>query len=89
MLICSSILVVVLIHFYTKMSKVILFWIAFVLTRPFGGTFGDLLTKPIEKGGFDLGTIGSSSVLFSILILLVIYAIFIERRKTHRVDKND
>ena len=89
LLIGSSILVVVLIHFYTKMSKVILFWIAFVLTRPFGATFGDLLTKPIEKGGFDLGTIGSSSVLFSILILLVIYAIFIEKRKTHRVDKND
>ena len=64
LLIGSSILVVVLIHFYTKMSKVILFWIAFVLTRPFGATFGDLLTKPIEKGGFDLGTIGSSSVLF-------------------------
>ena len=89
LLIGSSILGVVLLHFYTKISKVILFWIAFVLTRPFGATFGDLLTKPTEKGGFNLGTIGSSSVLFTILILLVIYSIFIEKRNTHQVDEND
>ncbi|MBW4591853.1 MAG: hypothetical protein KME46_02730 [Brasilonema angustatum HA4187-MV1] len=42
-------------------------WIAFVLTRPFGATLGDVLTKPDEKGGFGFGTIGSSIVLMSIL----------------------
>ena len=40
-----------------------LFWIAFVLTRPFGATFGDLLTKPLENGGLGFGTIGSSLIL--------------------------
>ncbi|MEO6102141.1 MAG: hypothetical protein ABIP44_00705 [Pseudoxanthomonas sp.] len=57
-------------------STVMLFWIAFVLTRPFGATFGDLLTKPVENGGLDLGTIGSSLVLFSLLACLVTFSTF-------------
>ncbi|WP_295379680.1 hypothetical protein [uncultured Stenotrophomonas sp.] len=52
-------------------NRVILFWIAFVLTRPFGATFGDLLTKPLEKGGLGFGTVGASLVLFTILATLV------------------
>jgi uncharacterized membrane-anchored protein len=52
---------------------VLLFWIAFVLTRPFGATFGDLLTKPAEKGGLDFGTIGSSAILAVLLISVVLY----------------
>jgi len=52
-------------------NRVVLFWIAFVLTRPFGATFGDLLTKPLEKGGLGFGTVGSSLVLFAILATLV------------------
>ncbi|HFT6992672.1 TPA: hypothetical protein ACGRQA_001988 [Stenotrophomonas maltophilia] len=52
-------------------NGVVLFWIAFVLTRPFGATFGDLLTKPLEKGGLGFGTVGSSLVLFTILATLV------------------
>lgn len=72
-LIGSLILITALLHFFTKISNVILFWIAFVLTRPFGATFGDLLTKSTDKGGLDLGTIGSSAVLFGILTLLIFY----------------
>lgn len=36
---------------FTRIDRVALSWIAFVLTRPFGATFGDLLTKPLVKGG--------------------------------------
>jgi len=36
----------------------LIFWLAFVLTRPFGATMGDVLTKPTEKGGLNLGTVG-------------------------------
>ncbi len=50
----------------------LLFWIAFVLTRPFGATFGDLLTKSPEKGGLDFGTIGSSAILAAILVTLIV-----------------
>jgi len=69
-----------LFHFYTKVSSILLFWIAFVLTRPFGATFGDLLTKTHEKGGLNVGTIGSS-IFFGIIL---IYALFREVQ----VEKN-
>lgn len=71
---------IVFAHYRTAISKVFLFWAAFVLTRPFGATFGDLLTKSTEHGGFDLGTIGSSLVLASILGILIVHATARERR---------
>lgn len=82
LLIGSLILLVVLAKFFTKISTVILFWVAFVLTRPFGATFGDLLTKSTDKGGFDLGTIGSSGVLFGILVVLLLFVVFEEKKRT-------
>ena len=60
-------LAVLLAYRFTAVSHVALFWVAFVLTRPFGATFGDLLTKPVEKGGMNLGTVGASAVLATIL----------------------
>ncbi|WP_343308764.1 COG4705 family protein [Streptomyces malaysiensis] len=62
--------------------NVLLFWIAFVLTRPLGATAGDFLTKPVAKGGLDLGTAGSSAVLLVILFGLMAYAQVRERRDT-------
>ncbi|MES3039574.1 MAG: hypothetical protein V4730_00280 [Pseudomonadota bacterium] len=78
-LIAGLIAVIVVARFFTRISPIFLFWAAFVLTRPFGATFGDLLTKPSAKGGLDLGTIGSSAVLASILVGLVIYTV-VERQ---------
>jgi uncharacterized membrane-anchored protein len=74
-LIGSLLVVIILAYYFTKISHVVLFWIAFVLTRPFGATFGDLLTKPTAKGGFNFGTIGSSAILFGILIVLIIISV--------------
>lgn len=71
-LIGGLLLLVILAYYFTKISHIVLFWVAFVLTRPFGATFGDLLTKPLNKGGLNFGTIGSSAILFSILVILVI-----------------
>ena len=70
----AVILSVVLLHYLTKINHVLLFWIAFVFTRPFGATFGDFLTKPLNKGGIELGTLNSSLVSVSIMILLLIIA---------------
>jgi uncharacterized membrane-anchored protein len=70
-LIGSLLFLIILAYYFTKISHIILFWLAFVLTRPFGATFGDLLTKPLGKGGLNFGTIGSSAILFAILIILV------------------
>ncbi len=61
-------------HRFTKVSKVLLFWIAFVLTRPFGATLGDVLTKSHARGGLGFGTVGSSAVLGAVLVALVLRA---------------
>lgn len=74
LLIGSAIIAVVLAKYYSRISGVLLFWVAFVLTRPFGATLGDFLTKPHEKGGLDFGTVGSSLVLAAVLVVLVAFA---------------
>lgn len=72
-LIGGIISLITLASYITQLNRVMLFWIAFVLTRPFGATFGDLLTKPLEKGGLGFGTIGSSIILTFILVACVIH----------------
>lgn len=74
------ILIVIMLHYFTKLNHVLLFWIAFVFTRPFGATFGDLLTKPLAKGGLDLGTLNAS--LISLFLMVVM--IFISQRKQNK-----
>lgn len=66
------ILVVVLLHYFTKINHILLFWIAFIFTRPFGATFGDFLTKPISNGGLALGTLQSSLVSIAIMTILIL-----------------
>ncbi|HTQ39566.1 MAG TPA: hypothetical protein VMJ32_11085 [Pirellulales bacterium] len=72
-LIGGLIALVALLAYFTQLSRVLLFWIAFVLTRPFGATFGDLLTKTHAQGGLELGTIGASIVLAAILVGMIVY----------------
>jgi uncharacterized membrane-anchored protein len=79
-LIASLLALVLAAHYYTQISQVMLFWIAFVLTRPFGATLGDILTKPHEKGGLGYGTIGSSIVLVSILGVCVLFTTIKQKR---------
>ena len=74
----------VLANYFTPISRTLLFWIAFVLTRPFGATMGDVLTKSRERGGLNFGTIGSSIVLGSILGIFILYTTFDQVKKTER-----
>ena len=71
---------VVIAAYFTQLNRVMLFWIAFVLTRPFGATFGDLLTKPVASGGLNFGTVGASFVLASLLLVFMIYSNAAEKR---------
>ena len=80
-LISGILVVIALLHYFTKVSKVWLFWLAFVLTRPFGATFGDFLTKPVIKGGINFGTVGSSIVFCIILIFAIAQETKLENRK--------
>ena len=63
----TLLLVVTLLHFKTKVSKVLLFWAAFILTRPLGAVVGDFLDKPFAKGGLDI-----SRPMISLLLLVAI-----------------
>lgn len=74
------ILIVVMLHYFTKLNRVILFWIAFIFTRPFGATFGDFLTKKPEMGGLDLGTLPSSLISIAIMTILVYISHSIHKR---------
>lgn len=82
--------------YYSKVSHVILFWFAFVLTRPFGATFGDLLTRSEAKGGLDLGTLKASMVilaLFAICFAIEMYGIYNAKKaldvKSKATEGND
>jgi uncharacterized membrane-anchored protein len=64
--------VILVLNYTTKLPRVLLFWIAFILTRPFGATFGDVLTKTHERGGLDLGTGKSTLILLAILVVSIV-----------------
>ncbi|MGW3691744.1 COG4705 family protein [Streptomyces sp. NPDC005125] len=80
-LVTSALVVLVVLMPVSAVPNVLLFWIAFVLTRPLGATAGDFLTKPVAKGGLNLGTAGSSGVLLATLLGLMAYAHVQERKE--------
>ncbi len=57
---------------WTSISRVVLFWAAFILTRPLGAAVGDFLDKPIAKGGLDLSRPMASIVLAAAILLLIL-----------------
>lgn len=59
-------------YFWTKVSRVALFWMAFILTRPLGATVGDLLDKPIDHGGLAFSRPLASAVLAVAIVALVL-----------------
>ena len=68
----ASLAVVAFLYFRTKISRVGLFWAAFILTRPFGATVGDFLDKPIDHGGLALSRPVASAALAVVVIALII-----------------
>lgn len=62
-----------LLHYLTKINEIFLFWVAFVFTRPFGATFVDFLTKPVAKGGLDLGTFQCAVVAIAIIACFIFW----------------
>lgn len=57
--------------FWTRTSRTLLFWAAFILTRPLGAMVGDLLDKPLDSGGLALGRFSASAVLLLMIVVLV------------------
>ena len=69
----AIIAVVTLAHYVLKLNAIWAFWMAYVLTRPFGASCGDLLSQPTSNGGFGMGTIGTSAIFLAIIVGLVAY----------------
>jgi uncharacterized membrane-anchored protein len=59
-------------YFWTKISRVLLFWAAFILTRPLGATVGDFLDKPVNDGGLALSRPFASAVIGVIMIACIL-----------------
>jgi len=68
--------VMALCYFFTRLPRTALFWGAFVLTRPFGATMGDFLTKTPAQGGIGLGTEGSTAVLSALFVAMVAWTTY-------------
>lgn len=64
----GALLILVAAYYWTSISRVLLFWAAFILTRPLGATVGDLLDKPHDKGGLDFSRPLASAVLAAFIL---------------------
>ncbi|WP_131784387.1 COG4705 family protein [Protofrankia symbiont of Coriaria ruscifolia] len=73
-LIWSLLLLIASARYHRRVPNTLLFWMAFVLTRPMGATLGDFFTKPTVKGGLGYGTAGSSMILLAVLVVLIVEA---------------
>jgi uncharacterized membrane-anchored protein len=65
-------LLVLAVLYYTKISHVLLFWAAFILTRPLGATVGDFLDKPMSEGGLALSRPLASAVIAVLIVVLIL-----------------
>ena len=59
-------------YFWTKVNRVLLFWAAFILTRPLGATVGDFLDKPLDHGGLAFSRPLASAVLAAVIVVLIL-----------------
>jgi uncharacterized membrane-anchored protein len=75
---------VAVLYFRTAISRTVLFWTAFILTRPLGAAVGDFLDKPIDHGGLAMSRPIASAVLAAAIIVLIM--VFPQRGGNHPVN---
>lgn len=73
---------VALARYVFKLNATACFWVAYVLTRPFGASCGDLLSQPGDNGGLGFGTIATSALFLAVIACLVAYLSFAQKRLT-------
>lgn len=81
----AGLMVIAALYFRTKISRVGLFWAAFILTRPLGATVGDFLDKPIDHGGLNLSRPLASVVIA--LFILVCLLVMPQRAGQHPIQR--
>jgi uncharacterized membrane-anchored protein len=82
----SALAVVAALYFWTRTSRVTLFWMAFILTRPLGATVGDFLDKPVSSGGLALSRPLATAVIGAVIIVCVL--VIPQRAGTHPDARN-
>jgi len=68
---CAGLAVLAALYYWSRISRVFLFWAAFILTRPLGATVGDFLDKPTSDGGLALSRPLASAVILAVIVVLV------------------
>ncbi|HVZ98906.1 MAG TPA: hypothetical protein VG841_01185 [Caulobacterales bacterium] len=69
----AALAVIAGLYFWTRVSRVLLFWAAFILTRPLGATVGDFLDKPFDHGGLALSRPLATAVLGAAIVVLILF----------------
>lgn len=77
----AALAVLAALHFWTRLSSVLLFWIAFILTRPLGATIGDYLDKPVADGGLAVSRPIATVAL--VVVIAICIAMFPQRAGKH------
>lgn len=67
----GALAIVAALYFWSRVSRVLLFWAAFILTRPLGATIGDYFDKPLNKGGLDISRPLASAILAAVIVVLI------------------
>ena len=73
LLFCSIIAIFAFGHYVLKLNSILMFWLAYIFTRPLGASFGDLLSQPQDYGGMGFGTIITSVIFLSAIVAIVTY----------------
>ncbi len=69
----SVLLFIVVLYYWTNISRTLLFWTAFVLTRPLGAVVGDFVDKPLNAGGLALSRYSASAVLLASILTFILF----------------
>ena len=72
MLFGGLLVLLVMAYYWTKVSRTLLFWAAFILTRPLGAVLGDFLDKPLAKGGLELSRYSISALLLVVIVMGIV-----------------
>ena len=78
----AMIAAVAVLHYFFKVNAVLSFWLAYILTRPFGASFGDYLSQPTSNGGLGFGTVTTSFVFIAAIFGLVTF-LSLKKIKAH------
>jgi uncharacterized membrane-anchored protein len=68
----AALAVLAMLYFWTDIARVFLFWAAFILTRPLGGTVGDFLDKPVHDGGLAFSRPVASAIIAAFIVLCIL-----------------